>query len=134
MGRYQTRVSSFRGPGDGAGWRDPYRLEWGWVVGDRIRRLRHDRNWSLYDLSLRVPKPEGGCFSAGYFSRLERGWASPPLYTYIRVAEAFEVEEGRPLGPEAVQRDASPEETLLLEVLRRRGIDPAEALVRLAAR
>ena len=133
MGRYQTRISSFSGPRDGAGWRDPYRLEWGFVVGHRIRRLRQEREWSLYDLSRRVPKPEGGHFSAGYFSRLERGWASPPLYTYVKIAEAFELDEGRLLGPEPVQGDATPEEVLLLEVLRRLGIDPAEALVRLAA-
>jgi transcriptional regulator with XRE-family HTH domain len=40
------------------------------VVGDRIRRLRQDRGWSLAELRAQVLKPEGGHYSAGYFSRL----------------------------------------------------------------
>lgn len=130
MGRYQTHVSHFRRK-DGPRWSDPYYLEWGVVVGDRIRRLRQERQWTLRDLALRVPKPEGGFFSLGYFSRLERGWASPPLYSYIKVAHALDVDESRLLGPDEVQRDATAEERLLLDVLRQRGIGPAEALIRL---
>ena len=101
------------------------------TVGDRIRHLRKARDWSLRDLAQRVPKPEGGHFSTGYFSRLERGWGSAPLYTYIKIAEAFGVDPGRLLGPEEVQRDITPEESMLLRVLERAGIDPADAIVRL---
>jgi transcriptional regulator with XRE-family HTH domain len=130
VGRYQTHVSHWRRK-DGPRWSDPYYLEWAIIVGDRIRHLRRARDWALRDLAERVPKPEGGYFSTGYFSRLERGWGSAPLYTYIKIAEAFEVEPWRLLGPEEVQRDVTPEESLLLRVLERKGIDPAEAIVRL---
>jgi transcriptional regulator with XRE-family HTH domain len=130
MGRYQTHVSHWRRK-DGPRWSDPYYLDWAMTVGDRIRHLRKARDWSLRDLAQRVPKPEGGHFSTGYFSRLERGWGSAPLYTYIKIAEAFEVDPGRLLGPEEVQRDITPEESMLLRVLERAGIDPADAIVRL---
>jgi transcriptional regulator with XRE-family HTH domain len=130
MGRYQTHVSHWRRK-DGPRWSDPYYLEWAVTVGDRIRHLRRARDWALRDLAERVPKPEGGHFSSGYFSRLERGWGSAPLYTYIKIAEAFEVDPGRLLGPEEVQRDVTPEQSVLLRVLERAGIDPADAIVRL---
>jgi transcriptional regulator with XRE-family HTH domain len=130
VGRYQTHVSHWRRK-DGPRWSDPYYLDWAMTVGDRIRHLRKARDWSLADLAQRVPKPEGGFFSKGYFSRLERGWGSAPLYTYIKIAEAFEVDPGRLLGPEEVQRDVTPEESMLLRVVERAGIDPADAIVRL---
>jgi hypothetical protein len=53
-----------------------YYVEWGVVMGDRIGRLRQDRHWALKDLAQRVPKPDGGGYSIGYFSRLERGWGN----------------------------------------------------------
>jgi transcriptional regulator with XRE-family HTH domain len=130
MGRYQTHVSSFRRK-DGPRWSDPYYLEWAIVVGDRIRRLRRDRDWSLKDLAKRVPKPEGGYYSAGHFSRLERGWASAPLYVYIKIAEAFEVDPGVLMGPDEVHLEATPEQRMLLRILERSGIDPADAVLRL---
>ena len=106
MPRYQTNVSSVRRK-DGPRWSDPYYLEWAIVVGDRIRRLRRERDWSLVDLARRVTKPEGGYYSAGHFSRLERGWASAPVYA---------------------------EQRLLLRVLDEAGIEPAAAIVRLTQR
>ncbi|MEA2361843.1 MAG: hypothetical protein QOD71_988 [Thermoleophilaceae bacterium] len=133
MGRYQTHVSSFRRK-DGPRWSDPYYLEWAIVVGDRIRRLRRDRDWSLIDLTRRVPKPEGGFYSAGHFSRLERGWASAPLYVYVKIAEAFEVDPGVLMGPDEVNLGTTAEQRLLLRVLDEAGIAPATAIVRLTQR
>jgi transcriptional regulator with XRE-family HTH domain len=133
MGRFQTNVSHWRRK-DGPRWSDPYYLEWAVTVGDRIRRLRRDRDWALKDLAARVRKPDGGFFSLGYFSRLERGWGSAPLYTYIKIAEAFEVDPGRLLGPEEVQLEVTPQQGMLLQVLEKAGIDPAEAIVRLTQR
>jgi transcriptional regulator with XRE-family HTH domain len=131
MGRHPTNVSSFWRPG-GPRWADPYYREWAVVVGDRIRRLRQDRGWSLAELRAQVWKPEGGHYSAGYFSRLERGWGSAPLYVYIVVAEALGVDPGVLLGPDEVQRDHTPAEGVLLRFLERAEIDPEEAIARLA--
>jgi hypothetical protein len=61
---------------------------------------------TLYDLAVSVRKPEGGHYSPGYFSRLERGWASAPLYTYLAIADVLEVDAGVLLGPDAASLDA----------------------------
>jgi transcriptional regulator with XRE-family HTH domain len=132
MGRHQTEVSHFRRK-DGPRWSDPYYLEWAVVVGDRIRRLRRDRGWSLTELARRVRKPDGGHYSNGHFSRLERGWASAPLYVYIKIADAFEVDPGVLMGPDEVHLGTTAEQRVLLRVLDRSGIEPAEAIVRLSA-
>lgn len=132
VGRKQTYVSSFAGPPlDGEGWARRYRVEWGEVVGHRIRRLRQARAWTLLDMTRKVPKPEGGRYSAGYFSRLERGWASPPLYVYIALAQVFGVVPGELLGVEEFDREFSAEERMLLRVAQQIGLEPHEAAARL---
>jgi hypothetical protein len=85
----------------------------------------------LIDLCRAVDKPDGGHYSPGFFSRLERGWASGPLATYVNVAHAFEVEPGRLLGPDDVQREISEAEMALVDLVRRLRLSPAEAIVRL---
>jgi transcriptional regulator with XRE-family HTH domain len=135
MGRHQTVVSGWAGgPRDGEGWSKAYKLEWGEVVGHRVRRLRQAREWALHDLQKRVPKPGGGRYSGGYFSRVERGWTSPPLYVYLRIAEALEIEAGALLGLETFDRELGPEQLLLLKVVERMGLTPEEAIARLAQR
>jgi transcriptional regulator with XRE-family HTH domain len=131
VGRHPTNVSHFR-RADGPRWAAPYYREWSVVVGDRIRRLRQERGWSLSELCGRVPKPEGGFYSPGHFSRLERGWSSAPLYVYIVIAEALAVDPGVLLGPDEVQRAVSPSERVLLRFLERIEIEPEEAIARLA--
>ena len=114
MGRKQAYVSGFAGgPLDGPGWARPYRIEWGEVVGHRVRRLRQARGWALHEIAREVPKPEGGHYSAGYFSRLERGWASPPLYVYVALALALGVRPGELLGIEELDREFTPEQRML---------------------
>jgi transcriptional regulator with XRE-family HTH domain len=120
------------GLGDREGWSNGYRLEWGEVVGHRIRRLRQARGWALRDLRDRVPKPDGGRYSGGYFSRVERGWTSPPMYVYIRLAEAFEIAPGELLGREEFDLALTREQQLLLDVVERLGLKADEAIVRLA--
>jgi len=110
---------------------DPYFCDWGLVVGDRVRRLRRGRDMTLKDLSLAVRKPEGVHYSTGFFSRLERGSASAPLIAYSNLADVFEIDPGRLLGPDDAQREVSEAEMTLVRVLRRVGIKPDEALVRL---
>jgi transcriptional regulator with XRE-family HTH domain len=132
MGRNQTVVSGFSGgPTDGDRWARGYRVEWGEVVGHRVRRLRQARSWSLKDVMRKVPKPEGGQYSGGYFSRLERGWTSPPLYVYVALAEAFEVPPGELLGVEELDREFSAEQRMLLGVVEQLGLEPHEAAARL---
>ena len=85
-----------------------------------MRRLRHEHEWTLVDLARRVYKPEGGHYSRGYFSRLERGWASAPLYVYLVTADDL-------------QKDLTPGQVALLRVVERLGLTPEEAIARLAA-
>jgi transcriptional regulator with XRE-family HTH domain len=113
------------------GYLDPYHCEWGVIVGDRIRRLRRDRDMSLADLCAAVEKPDGGHYTPGFFSRLERGWSSGPLVTYVAVATQFDLPPGRLLGPDDAEREVSEGEMTLLNVLRRMGVTPDEAIARL---
>ncbi|HET8673076.1 MAG TPA: helix-turn-helix domain-containing protein [Thermoleophilaceae bacterium] len=110
---------------------DAYFCDWGLVVGDRVRRLRRERDLTLKDLSSAVPKPDGYRYSMGFFSRLERGSASAPLIAYSNIADVLEVDPGRLLGPDDAQREASDAEMTLIRVLRRVGMRPDEAIVRL---
>ena len=131
MGRHRTNLTH-RTPGTPGFWRHPYYDEWGEVVGGRIRRLRQERGWTLIDLAAEVPKPEGGSYSGGFFSRLERGWTSAPLYVYVHAARALDVRPGELLGLDDVQKPLTPGEDALLRFVERLGIDPAEAMARLA--
>ena len=109
-------------------------LEVAVVVGDRIRRLRMDRDWTLIELARRVRKPGGKAgYSASYFSRLERGWANAPLYTYLQIATALEADSWALFAPDEVRLEASPAELVLLRFLRRTGISPEEALERIVS-
>jgi transcriptional regulator with XRE-family HTH domain len=100
------------------------------IVGDRIRRMRRNAEMTLVDMSQSVSKPEGGHYSPGYFSRLERGWAVAPLYAYIAIADVLGVEPGRLLGPDDFQLDATEGEMTLLRYLRSVRIPPHEAIAR----
>ena len=132
MGRHQTLDGPTRGRRDGPRWSDPYFCEWSQVVGGRVRRLRLDRGWSLSDLAERVRKPEGGAYTGGYFSRLERGWASAPLYVYLAIAETLEVDPGKLLGEDEVGRETTASERALLGFVEAAGLAPEQAIVRLA--
>ena len=76
-------------------------------------------------------KPEGGRYSGASLSRLERGWASAPLHLYLAIAVALDVEPGRLLGPDDVQRPVTDGELTLVRTLRRLGIAPDEVIARL---
>ncbi len=113
-------------------WRSGYRCEWGIVVGRRVRSLRLKHDLTIYDLSRELKRADGRPYSPSFVSRLERGWASPPLYTYIRLANRFEVGPGELLGPDGIERTVSEAELTLVRVLRRMGVSPEDALARLA--
>jgi transcriptional regulator with XRE-family HTH domain len=102
------------------------------LVGIRIRRLRTARGWSQLKTVNRIEHPRGGRYSPGLLSRVENGYANPPLYVYVHLAEAFEVDAGRLLGTEEAQKPISEAEMTLVRFLRSAGIAPHEALARLA--
>jgi transcriptional regulator with XRE-family HTH domain len=129
MGRHLTNIRSV---GDaGSEWNRRYRCEWGEVVGGRVRRLRNARGLTLARVAASFHRPDGGHYSPGFLSRLERGWASPPLWVYVALAEQFGVEPGRLLGPDHVATEVSEAELTLLRLLRRLRIEPDEAIARL---
>ncbi|MEA2441322.1 MAG: Helix-turn-helix domain [Thermoleophilaceae bacterium] len=110
---------------------DPYYCEWAAVVGGRIRRLRRRRRATLLDLGRAVVIPGRGHYSAGFISRLERGRATAPLYVYLAIADALEVDPGLLFGPDATSLDLSEAETVLIRWLRGRKVEPHEAMLRL---
>jgi transcriptional regulator with XRE-family HTH domain len=133
MGRHSFDALTFRAPKGAAGWIDDQRCDWTIVVGDRVRRLRRDRNLSLVQLARQVEKPGGGTFSPGYISKLERGWANAPLSTYLALAGALGVAPWRLLGPEEVQKEVTDAELTLIQFLQHVGMAPHEAIARLAS-
>lgn len=61
-------------------------------LGIRIREIRHERNLSQLDLSVKsgVPKET--------ISKIENGVRPPKLETLVKLAEAFEVKVGDLFG------------------------------------
>ncbi len=112
----------------GPQWARRYKCEWGEVVGARVRRLRESRGERLIDVVGGLQKADGRSYTIGFLSRLERGWATPPLWVYVALAMRFEIEPGVLLGPEEVTRPWTDPELTLLRVLRRLGIEPHEAI------
>jgi transcriptional regulator with XRE-family HTH domain len=107
-----------------------YDHEWGRMVGERVRHLRTERGLSLRDFGSLVRRPDGGYYSHSYFSKLERGIAYAPLFVYVRIAEALAIEPGRLLG---LDDRFTESEAMLIDAVRRAGIEPSEAIVRVLA-
>ena len=112
---------------------EPYRTDWGAVVGDRVRRLRIARGLTLREIREKIYKPNGGSYSIGYLSKLERGWSNAPLYVYLTLGELMATEPGVLLGPDESLRGATSGEMTILAVARRIGLQPHEAVLRLLA-
>jgi hypothetical protein len=86
----------------------------------------------LKDLALAVRKPEDRSFySAGFYSRLERGRASAPLFVYLAIADALEVDAGVLLGPDGAMLETTESEKMLLRCMRSLGIAPHDAMTAL---
>jgi transcriptional regulator with XRE-family HTH domain len=111
----------------------PYRTDWGAVVGERIRRLRLARGLTLRDVRERIYKPNGGSYSLGYLSKLERGWSNAPLYVYLTIGELMATVPGQLLGPDDTLRGATAGEMTIVAVARHLGLRPHEAVLRLLA-
>lgn len=121
-------------PDFGPAWRSAYRCDWGQVVGRRVRLLREREGLRLVDLADKLYRADGKPYSASFVSRVERGFASPPLYSYIRMADIFGLTPGRLLGPEEMERDLAESELTLVRVVRELGLEPEEAIARLVRR
>ncbi len=102
-------------------------------MGSRIRRLRRDRGMRIVDLARAVTKPEGGHYSLGYISRIERGWASATLYAYVAIAAVLDVDPGKLLGPDNALLDTDAADLVLLEWMRGRGLAPHDVLLALTS-
>lgn len=86
----------------------------------------------LPDLGKRIPNPDtNGWYSASQLSRLERGWANAPLYVYLRIAEALEVDEWRLFARDEVGEEVSAAEMVLVRFLRETNTPAERALARL---
>jgi transcriptional regulator with XRE-family HTH domain len=116
----------------GPAWRSSYRCEWGEVVGRRVRALRQREGLTITAVANELYRADGRPYSASFVSRLERGWASPPLYSYIMLARRFDVAAGDLLGTDGVEKPISDAELTLVRVVRRLEMSPADAIACLA--
>jgi transcriptional regulator with XRE-family HTH domain len=113
-------------------WELMYRTPYSEMVGARIKRTRTSRDLTQGRLAERVRRPRGGTYTKGFLSRVEKGYASSPLYAYVHIAEALELEPGRLMGSDETQKPLSEAEMTLVRFTRRVGIKPDEAIARLA--
>ncbi len=116
----------------GERWEYFYRTPFSEMIGGRLRRLRLARGLSQNAARHGVRRPNGGAYSQGLLSRLEKGYANSPLYVYIHFAEVYDVDPGRLMGTDEAQKPISEAEMTLVRVLRRARISPDEAIARLA--
>jgi transcriptional regulator with XRE-family HTH domain len=131
MGRPRSRINAFETGYPGARARvDHHWHEWAMIVGDRLRRLRRERSWTLADAAREIVRPDGGAYSPGYLGKIERGVAYAPLYVYLRLAEIYGVHPSRLFAQDEVLRDVNEAELTLVRVVREAGIEPSEAIVR----
>jgi transcriptional regulator with XRE-family HTH domain len=112
-------------------WELLYRTPYSEMVGARLRRARLARDLTQGALLAKVERPHGGRYGSGLLSRIERGYANSPLYVYMHVAEALDIEPGRVLGSDETQKPISEAEMTLVRILRRAEIKPDEAIARL---
>jgi len=131
---YLKRQTVHLGPKERAwlDWERRYRTAYSMMVGDRIKRARLSRGLTQNQLTQRVHRPVRGRYSQGFISRLEKGYAGSPLYAYIHMAQALDLEPGRLLGSDEAQKPISESEMTLVRFLRRAGIPPDEAIASLA--
>jgi XRE family transcriptional regulator, regulator of sulfur utilization len=81
------------------------------TLGERIKYLRINRNWSLRELS----EATGGT-SKGYLSEIERGNMRPTVTTLDKLAKAFDISPAVLLGGQ--DSELTPTEQALLDAYR----------------
>ena len=102
------------------------------LVGLRVKRMRQTQGWTQRELLARIAWPRGGRYSSGLLSRVENGYANPPIFVYVHVAEALGTAAENLMGQEDLQRPVAEAELTVLQYLRAVGMEPHEALARLA--
>jgi transcriptional regulator with XRE-family HTH domain len=81
------------------------------------------------------PQPHpGATYSKELLSQIEKGYANSPLYVYVHLAVALDIEPGRLMGSDETQKPITEAEMTLIRVLRRAAIRPDEAIASLTAR
>jgi transcriptional regulator with XRE-family HTH domain len=113
-------------------WELLYRTRYSEMIGARVRRTRVSRGLTQGALLRNVERPRGGSYSTGLLSRIEKGYANSPLYVYMHVAAALDLEAGRLMGSDETQKPISEAEMTLVRFLRRTEIKPDDAIARLA--
>lgn len=113
-------------------WELFYRTPYSEMVGGRARRARTARRLTQRKLLEKVEHPRGATYSKGLLSRIEKGYANSPLYVYMHLAAALDLDPGRLMGSDETQKPISEAEMTLVRFLRRAGVKPDEAIARLA--
>lgn len=128
----QVKSSSFEEIETLNRWELFYRTSYSEMIGARVRRARTSRRLTQRRLLEGVERPRGGTYSPGLLSRIENGYANSPLYVYIHIAAALDIDPGRLMGSDEAQKPISEAEMTLIRFLRRAEIKPDEAIARLA--
>jgi transcriptional regulator with XRE-family HTH domain len=115
-------------------WELFYRTPYSEMIGARVRRSRMSRGLTQGALLRKVERPRGGSYSTGLLSRIEKGHANSPLYVYMHIAAALDLEPGRLMGSDETQKPINEAEMTLVRFLRRAEITPDDAIARLARR
>lgn len=115
-------------------WELLYRTSYTVMVGRRLKRIREGRQLTQTQALERVRRPNGRGYSPAFLSRIEAGYANSPLYAYVHLADGYDLDPGRLLGVEEAEKSVGEAEMTLIRFLRRLGIEPDEALARLARR
>lgn len=114
-------------------WELFYRTPYSEMVGARARWARMSRGLTQGAFVQTIERPRGGFYSRGLLSRIEKGYANSPLYVYMHIAKALDLEPGRMLGSDEAQKPINEAEMTLVRFLRRAAIRPDEALAMLAS-
>jgi transcriptional regulator with XRE-family HTH domain len=114
-------------------WERFYSTPYSQMIGARVRRARMRRGLTQGMLLCQVERPRGGTYSNGLLSRIEKGYANSPLYVYMHLAAALDLDPGRLMGSDDTQKPITEAEMTLVRFLRRVRVKPDQAIARLAA-
>jgi transcriptional regulator with XRE-family HTH domain len=110
-----------------------HRTAYSYMLGFRLKRLREGRGLTQAHVGRSTRRSGGARYSQGFISRIEAGYTNAPLYAYTDLAEFYEVDAARLMGPEETEKPVGEAEMTLLRFLRRLGVSPDEAMARLAS-
>jgi transcriptional regulator with XRE-family HTH domain len=109
-----------------------HRTAYSRMLGWRLKRIREGRHLSQGQVARNTRRPSGGCYSQGFISRIEGGYMNAPLYGYTDLAQFYDIDPARLMGPKEDEKPVGEAEMTLLRFLRRLGITADEAMARIA--